>query len=1311
MPTANAASLGNFLETPVSKYTGVPSINIPLYEISDGNLNASVALSYHAAGVRPDAHASWVGLGWALQSGGVISRVVRGKMDEIDGDAGGFYDNHVESLGGNDWTSTAKMQERATRNFIDVAPDEFSFNVGGISGTFLMDHEGNWKVRSDQDIKVIFNPADFTLPFIANYPPNPYGRTQYFRVFGKFTLIAGDGTKYIFGGTNNAIDYSLDFFNQNSSDWVATSWYLTQIISADGVHSINFSYERDQFTNVLYSDKFHSYYSVSTSTLEGCTTYLDESKTTFKINGNLLAPVYLKSIETSKELLQFERSTSVELRYDSLAVSAAYSVYNYKPDTSETFIQRLLTIAERQNTSDTTLYKFLPYLRQNGLTSYPSMLNNLQWKKLDHVLIKDKYTNQFVRKFSFNYTNDVKKRLTLLSLKESNPSASTADTIPPYRFYYDETATLPGYISGYVDDWGYYKKNNIPNDFTWERPADPENIIAATLRKIVFPTGGYKLFYFEPNDFSGQLLEYGSDRIEQKIGGGLRIKAIHDYDPVSKSVKSTRYFYVKNFSSPNQLNKISSGFSKFLPKHLYYFQTHTLPTGEVFSAKLKSRGSIIPQNENAEGSPIGYSEVAEVFQDNSFIVSKFTNYDDGHLDEGTINSLYPEKGVTNAYTSLSLERGKLKYEATYNSLGQKLRSTSITYQPLHNERSYVRMSDVQRFQVCYQYEYMRGLGGPYIYEGGTYKFYTYPYVPTSQVDSVFDGNIPMVKVTNMYYDNPLNKLLTRTEQKRTDGKIITNIISYPQDYSSGTGFIDQMLLKNLTSLPIETINYLTEPNSGVVKILSGQLNTYSPTEPFLKDTEYLLETDKPIPLSTFKFSDAANGTLPNMASKTPFDKDARYRGIKNYLYDNLGNLIQANAINGISSSIIWGYNQKIPVAQAINAKSTEIFYDGFEELATGSSTDAKVGLKSLLLNGGSYTLPTLTSLSGSLRYKVTFWYKNSGQSWKYMSTSYSQLPATISGYMLIDELQICPENAIMNTINYLSPRGQLTAVTDEAGRNKSYQYDALQRLSMISDQNKNVLTYHQYNYAPAVVDASNFYFNTVKTGNYQKNNCSDGKTGTSHTYVVSAGSYVSSLSQADADALAQNEVSTKGQSNANFIGKCYYYNVVKSGTFYKSDCANGSLPNPMVYTVPAGTYTSEISQADADAQAQSKVDFEGSMVNASGTCYIPTTSFSVVNGQNTSSSIKVIMKNLSTNVSYTTAITTNGNTSPAVTIPRGTYSITFQNTGVVGSILLKRNGSNYECHLGGSFSNISVSMNGNESLQFIMSSNACPPLD
>src|SRR5687767_3004390 len=81
-PSPNAASLGLYGEVPVSLHNGVANISIPMYEINEGPIKLPVSLSYHASGVRPDVHPGWVGNGWTLNCGGMITRVVKGTPDE-----------------------------------------------------------------------------------------------------------------------------------------------------------------------------------------------------------------------------------------------------------------------------------------------------------------------------------------------------------------------------------------------------------------------------------------------------------------------------------------------------------------------------------------------------------------------------------------------------------------------------------------------------------------------------------------------------------------------------------------------------------------------------------------------------------------------------------------------------------------------------------------------------------------------------------------------------------------------------------------------------------------------------------------------------------------------------------------------------------------------------------------------------------------------------------------------------------------------------------------------------------------------------
>lgn len=84
-PSPTAASLGKYGDIDVGKYTGIPNISIPLYNLSLGNLNVPIDLNYSSSGLKVEEKSSWIGLGWSLNAGGVITRSVHNKADEQNG--------------------------------------------------------------------------------------------------------------------------------------------------------------------------------------------------------------------------------------------------------------------------------------------------------------------------------------------------------------------------------------------------------------------------------------------------------------------------------------------------------------------------------------------------------------------------------------------------------------------------------------------------------------------------------------------------------------------------------------------------------------------------------------------------------------------------------------------------------------------------------------------------------------------------------------------------------------------------------------------------------------------------------------------------------------------------------------------------------------------------------------------------------------------------------------------------------------------------------------------------------------------------
>lgn len=155
----NASSLAIFSDYPVSYYTGVPDISIPLYEINIDGYKLPISLNYHASGIRMDQEASWVGLGWALNAGGVISRTVKCYDDFLEytypGKSlrAGYYNGpEANNPTVNDYFQTVFDGTVARKELItDSEPDIFSYSLPGFSGKFLID-----KSRG----AVLFNKAD-----------------------------------------------------------------------------------------------------------------------------------------------------------------------------------------------------------------------------------------------------------------------------------------------------------------------------------------------------------------------------------------------------------------------------------------------------------------------------------------------------------------------------------------------------------------------------------------------------------------------------------------------------------------------------------------------------------------------------------------------------------------------------------------------------------------------------------------------------------------------------------------------------------------------------------------------------------------------------------------------------------------------------------------------------------------------------------------------------------------------------------------------------------------------------------------------
>ncbi len=358
-------------------------------------------------------------------------------------------------------------------------------------------------------------------------------------------------------------------------------------------------------------------------------------------------------------------------------------------------------------------------------------------------------------------------------------------------------------------------------------------------------------------------------------------------------------------------------------------------------------------------------------------------------------------------------------------------------------------------------------------------------------------------------------------------------------------------------------------------------------------------------------------------------KDPRYIDDEIYSFKK-GVLENVKRANGSLTSYIWGYANTLPVGKIENANSNKVAYTSFENGESNNWLIPSAGIQNYqnIAKTGNWrynfsisSTPIVSSntLLPAGNYIVSYWASNSlnvnGRTttsktsvknpifWGYYEhlvklTSPGSIKLTGTGQL--DELRLYPQGATMTTYSY-NPGVGMTSMTNKNNITNYYEYDALGRLMNMKDVNRKVDKNYAYRYA-------NYIYKSSPLGkSFTRNNCTTDQIPTSVTFKVDSGAFSSIISLNDANQKASNYLNDNGPTYANNNGTCInvYKNVSTSGTFTKSDCFGANVQGTAVtYTVPAGTYTSTISLADANQKAQADVNSYGQTnANLHGNCY------------------------------------------------------------------------------------------------------------
>ncbi len=478
--TPNAGALVQYADYPVSHYTGVPQITVPLYDIVVDDYTLPLHLSYHASGIKAAQEASWVGLGWTLQAGGVISRTVKCYDDFLEYNhplypvKQGYYNapEITDSTDPSYYTVAWNGSQFVNVLIIDSEPDIFYFSLPGASGKFLLD-----KSRG----AVFFDKKANVKVDVLHDSTNGY----------HFRITTPDGVQYLFQTREPTAAYSSDgllnsntgtTYDDNPNSYInspvtyTSSWYLTRITTATK-REIHFTYERESYR----------------------------------------AP-------TQESVI----------RYNYISHSGNFSC-DINP--SNNYYARSKTVHQSQRLSriswDNGRVEFTASIREDLKEDHSSYLP----KKLDSFRVYDASGNT-VRGFNFAYDyfnadredsyDYVFKRLKLNSVTDFQESNFR------YTFNY-YSGTLPAKNSKNTDYWGYpngksygstyYSAGWYGNTYYSGAVKTPSltHARAGTLSQIIHPTGGSTDFTYELNQYNATSWSEGN-RFPQTVS-----EVLHTY--------------------------------------------------------------------------------------------------------------------------------------------------------------------------------------------------------------------------------------------------------------------------------------------------------------------------------------------------------------------------------------------------------------------------------------------------------------------------------------------------------------------------------------------------------------------------------------------------------------------------------------------------------------------------------------------------------------------------------------------------------------------------------------------------------------
>ena len=1124
-PAPNASSLGKFGEIPVSNYTGVPNINIPLWKIQLNGFEMPISLNYHASGIKTTEYAPSVGLGWALNAGGVITRSINGLADDCQW---GFLNpTNVKNIKFNydDASSTSTDDYSTIKRYSigdwDSQPDNFYFNFNGRSGKFVFNQNKEIFVIPNQKIKVTAQYQGLAI--------------------SQFTIMTEDGTEYIFAQSENTFSYSVVSTgygnpgtpgNEPCNPYEqSSSWYLSKVNTINN-ETVDFKY------NLGDSGNQEPPYTVKTNFLSDFTTY----KATFSAQSCPDKFYLQKATQSSNLYTQTQSKRLTQIYYKGNLIR-----FNYNNVRADLIGDKTLDQIKISNEAGNIIKDFrLDYEYKDGnnspigittVTPTPNNADNL--------------------------------RLFLLSITEKDKVANSS--LPPYKFSYfpNITERKSNTLLG-ADYWGYY--NGGDKDILIDKNSFLTYATTGTLNQIDYPTGGHTSFEYEKNECQPtSLWNLGILNETQNILSLSSYPAGVDMCASQNPCRKEKYFTISNNNASgsdvkidiflqcqnpmqcsanfciintqnnqqifcsNSTNSLPYPSPTYVPPGPGQSNTYSLTNWQKiflangnymirysnsdnqYSPTVNNQNNITltwrttDGTNNAQAGGLRVKKITDYFGQTQVV--KVKNYNYKTLDGGgsptnistgfiLVSPLHEDHNLGEDYEFYCKPEDALgckvtthsyQYLVHHNLTPFVLSATNNSFvgysqvietegsQGINNGRKILKYTSSFEFPltnppfpyyVSDNFDMYRGL----LKEETIFKPKSYGYVPVKKNEYSYTNFAGDIIIANSGIQNPpyitglkvgitysFNKMGTDVcslnspiwrFQKAFIGlnkgySLLTSVTTtnYDQELGNELKVTKNNFYENSSNLlltrseEVDSKNNLirynyTHPHDYLGVSIYNQMVNRNMIDQKVDETVTNVTLNKPI--STLKYN---YGTYSSGSSTTPlilFSNVQKSKGVASLetestinQYDIKGNVLQTTDKNGIVNSYIWGYNYSYPVAKIINGS--------YDYIVTGS------GINLTLINS-----PTTSDANMRLELNKIRQYTSS----------------------------------FVATYTYL-PLVGMTSETDLAGHTKYYEYDNYNRLSLIRDQDNNILKKICYNYAGQVENCVTSAPCTNTTANWQ----------------------------------------------------------------------------------------------------------------------------------------------------------------------------------------------------------------------------------